>query len=290
MSVPGGGNHAGGAATSRDGSIGKVSDRAQRDAFDQSAAVYHSSRPAYPTALFDDLLSISRLAASAHVLEIGAGPGTATVDMAQLGFRIDALELGPDLAEQARINLAAFPAVSIITSSFEKWDPAATEPYDLVYAANAWQWLDPEVRWAKAASVLHPSGYLAIFGAKHAFPEGFDPFFTDIQAVYNEIGAGVGSWPPPPPQLTNAALMNEAVDSGHFRIVDRRLHVWPVTYDADSYLRLLDTFANHIVMEPSKRAHLYAEIRRRLAQRPDGQLTRHWVSQLAVLQHVPHTH
>ncbi len=98
---------------------------------------------------------------------------------------------------------------------------------------------------------------MAIFGAKHAFPEGFDPFFTDIQTVYDEIGAGVGSWPPPPPQLTNTALMNEAVDSGHFRIVDRRLHVWPVTYDADGYIRLLDTFANHIVMEPSKRAHLY---------------------------------
>ena len=112
-----GGYQAGGAATSPNGSIGKMSDRAQRDAFDQSAAVYHSSRPAYPTALFDDLLSISRLTAPAHVLEIGAGPGTATVDMAQLGFRIDALELGPDLAEQARINLAAFPAVRSSTAA-----------------------------------------------------------------------------------------------------------------------------------------------------------------------------
>lgn len=95
--------------------------------------------------------------------------------------------------------------------------------------------------------------------------EGFDSFLTDIQPVYTEIGAGVGTWPPPPPQLTSTALMDEAVDSGNFRIVDRRLHVWPVTYDTDSCLRLLDTFANHIVMEPSKRAHLYAEVRRRLA-------------------------
>jgi hypothetical protein len=62
-----------------------------------------------------------------------------------------------------------------------------------------------------------------------------------------------------------------------------------VRYDADSYLRLLDTFSNHIVMEPAKRARLDAEVRSRLAQRPDGQLTRHWVSQLALLQLLPPT-
>ena len=46
---------------------------------------------------------------------------------------------------------------------------------------------------------------------------------------------------------------------------------WETTYDADGYLALLDTFSGHIAMEDAKRAHLYAEIRRRLgraARRP----------------------
>jgi hypothetical protein len=48
------------------------------------------------------------------------------------------------------------------------------------------------------------------------------------------------------------------------------------------YLRLLDTFSGHIAMAAPKRARLYGEIRRRLAERPDGLLRRHWGSVLQV--------
>lgn len=269
------------------GSIAKMPDRSQRDAFNQSAPIYHSARPSYPAALFDRVVATSALTPPGHLLEIGAGPGTATVDVAARGFRITALELGPALAEQARINLAAFAGVSVITSGFEEWQPPSAQPYDLVYAANSWHWLDPVSRWDKAASLLGPTGFLAIFGASHAFPEGFDPFFTAIQVVYDELGEGRGDWPPPPPRLTTTALTEEGDASGHFRVVDRHMFVWSVRYDADRYLRLLSTFSNHIVMEPSKRTRLDDEVRRQLAQRPDGQLTRHWVSQLALFQRIP---
>jgi SAM-dependent methyltransferase len=62
---------------------------------------------------------------------------------------------------------------------------------------------------------------------------------------------------------------------------------WETTYDATGYLALLDTFSGHIAMEPSKRARLYSEIRRRLAQRPDGRLRRHWEAVLHVAQRLP---
>jgi hypothetical protein len=57
---------------------------------------------------------------------------------------------------------------------------------------------------------------------------------------------------------------------------------WEVRYDAAGYLRLLDTFSGHIAMAPWQRDRLYGEIRRRLAQRPDGRLRRHWGSLLHV--------
>ena len=53
--------------------------------------------------------------------------------------------------------------------------------------------------------------------------------------------------------------------SGLFVVSEVRHFDWSVSYDADSYLALLDTFSGHIAMEPAKREHLYAEIRRRLA-------------------------
>ncbi len=256
----------------------------QRDAFDESAAVYQSARPAYPGELFDELIALTKITPAAELLEIGAGPGTATVDLARRGFKITAVEPGERLADQARRNLAAQPAVTVITSGFEPWQPPAGAAYDLVYAANSWQWLDQQLRWTKAARLLAPGGHLAIFGAHHAFPDGFDPFFTEIHQVYAELGEAVGDWPPPTPRLVNGELVDEGIASGHFRRVARRMYVWPVRYTVDSYLALLDTFANHIVMEPAKRQHLYAEVRRLLARRPDGTVTRHWLSQLAVLQ------
>ena len=57
---------------------------------------------------------------------------------------------------------------------------------------------------------------------------------------------------------------------------------WEVVYDADSYLRLLDTFSGHIAMEAWQRERLYGEIRRRLSQRLDGRLRRHWGAVLHV--------
>jgi hypothetical protein len=55
-----------------------------------------------------------------------------------------------------------------------------------------------------------------------------------------------------------------------------------LSHDADSYLALLDTFSGHIAMQPWQRERLYAEIRRRLAQGPDGQPHRHWGAVLHV--------
>ena len=44
----------------------------------------------------------------------------------------------------------------------------------------------------------------------------------------------------------------------------------------------LNTFSGHIAMDPSKRERLDAEIRRYLAERPDGLLHRHWGAVLHV--------
>jgi SAM-dependent methyltransferase len=253
-----------------------------RRTFDAAASVYQSARPDYPDGLYSDLLAITGVRPPARLLEVGCGSGKATMPLARRGFRITAVELGENLSAEARRNLAAFPAVSVETAPFETWRPDAPHTFELVYAATAWHWVDPRVRYAKAAEMLAPGGHLAIWGAGHGFPEGFDPFFTEIQEVYAEIGENYeGDWPPPPPEAKPADSA-EFDSSGYFQAVGVRRYVWARRYSADTYIALLDTFSGHIAMEPAKREHLYAEIRRRLAGRPDGQLTRHWAAVLTV--------
>jgi SAM-dependent methyltransferase len=258
-------------------------DRRLRATFDRAAAEYQRARPEYPDALYADLRTLTGVAPPAHLLEVGCGPGKATLPLARMGFRITAVELGDALAAEARRNLAAFPGVSVTTSSFEDWEPPPDVLFDLVYAATAWKWVDPEVAYAKAAALLPSGGHLAVWAADHAFPPGFDPFFTEIQKVYDAIGEGDGApWPPPPPEEQPDPAAAAFASSGHFEVVGTRRHVWAMRYTAEDYIALLDTFSGHLAMEPSRREHLYQEVLRRLAVRADGRLTRHWLAVLTV--------
>jgi SAM-dependent methyltransferase len=257
-----------------------LSSIARRSTFDSVAASYDVARPDYPPQLFDDLITLAGLTADARILEIGCATGKASRTLLERGYSITCVELGPQLAEEARRMLARYP-IEIDVAAFEDWQPRAA-PFDLVFAASAWHWVDPDARYEKAHDVLRPGGHLAFWGAEHAFPEGYDPFFSEIQDVYDEIGEGIeGEWPPLPPDLV-ADDSAEIEASGLFVDVQVRRYVWDRTYSAERYLALLDTFSGHIAMEAAKRDRLYREIRERIAARPDRQLRRHWSALLHV--------
>lgn len=260
------------------GRLDRVTDDADRQrlasTFDQAAALYQRARPEYPDELYDHLIEVARLTPDAKLLEIGCATGKATLPLARRGYPIIGIEPGRALASRARGVLANFD-VEVIESRFEDWDDTDSR-YSLVYAATAWHWLDPNVRYQKAARILQPDGFLAIWGAGHVIPYDGDSFFEEIQEVYDEIGE---SLPPDSPLPRPQELEDDSADiedSGLFDVVDVRQYDWETTYDADGYIDLLNTFSGHIAMENWQRDRLYGEIRQRLAQRPNGQLRRHW--------------
>lgn len=61
----------------------------------------------------------------------------------------------------------------------------------MVFAATSWHWVDPTVRYRKAADVLKVDGYLALWGAAHVIPYDGDPFFEELQEIYDEIGESI---------------------------------------------------------------------------------------------------
>jgi len=252
-------------------------DREQlRTTFDSAADLYQHARPEYPEALFDALVDTAGLKAGDRLLEVGCATGKATIPLAHRGFRITCIEIGPDLAAAARRNLTDFPQTTVTDGAFETWRPPPGEQFDLVFAATAWHWIDPEVRYQRAWELLRPGGHLAFWSASHVIPEGGDLFFAELQPIYDEIGEGLpDAWIPiRPGQLPDSRDEIEA--SGCFDVVAVRPFDWEISYNADEYLQLLDTFSGHIAMKAWQRDRLYGEIRRRLAQRPDGRLRRHW--------------
>jgi SAM-dependent methyltransferase len=253
-----------------------------RATFNDAAELYERARPVYPAELYEALLQLSGLRPTDHLLEIGCATGKATRPLAARGFRLTCLELGRQLVVAARRNLAEFPNVDVVRADFETWEPPERAAFDLVFAATAWHWLDPSTRVNRAWSRLRPGGHLAHWSATHVFPDGGDPFFREIQDVYEAIGEGLppdAPWPAPG-ELPDDRAELEA--SGLFDDVVVRHFDWEVVYDADGYLELLDTFSGHIAMEPWQRDRLYGEIRRRLDPRPEPRLRRHWGAVLHV--------
>jgi SAM-dependent methyltransferase len=246
-----------------------------RQTFDQAAESYQRVRPDYPAELLDDLIASTGLAPGDRLLEVGCATGKATLPLARRGFRIVCIELGAQLAAAARRNLAGLDA-EVTEGRFEDWQPTPGEQFDLVFAATAWHWIDPAVRYQAAWRALRSGGHLAFWGATHVFPEGGDPFFHEIQDVYDEINEGLPpgfTWPRPGEQEEHTA---EIEASGLFEVTRVRHFDWEQVYDAEGYIELLDTFSGHMAMEDWQRERLYTEIRRRLGKRPHGTLRRHW--------------
>ena len=250
-----------------------------RETFDQAAEIYDRVRPDYPETLFDDLVELAGLVPGDRLLEVGCATGKATLPLARRGFPITCVELGPELATAARLNLTGFP-VQVVQGRFEDWAP--DRPVRLVFAATAWYWIDPAVRYERAWQALQPGGHLAVWEQAHVFPEGGDPFFREIQDVYEEIGEGhpPGAVWPRPGELADDRAGIEA--SGLFEVIAVRQYDWERVYDAEEYIGLLSTFSGHLSMADWQRDRLFGEIRRRVGQRADRSVRRHWGTVLHV--------
>ena len=250
--------------------------------FDRAAELYHDARPAYPERLFERLMQVAALGPGDRVLEIGSGPGTATLPLARRGLRITALEPGPALAAHARANLRGYP-VDVVGTRLEDWDGPA-ERFAAVVAATAWHWVDPRRRYQLAARALRPGGHLGIWAAQHVFPVDGDPFFSQLQEVYDAIGEGVTDGTPQPAPGELPELTDEIAASGQFEVVTVDHLTWTVDYTAEAYIALLRTFSGHITLPPADRERLFSEIRRRVARRPSGTVRRGWGTVLHIAE------
>ena len=262
-----------------------MGDEAERErlrrTFDEAADAYQAARPEYPAALYEDLLAVTALPPGDRILEIGCATGKATLPLARRGFAMTCIELGADLARAARANLAGYD-VSVIEGAFESWRAPEGVRFGLVFAATAWHWIDPAVRYQRAWSALRPGGHLALWEAAHVFPDDGDAIFDDLQKVYDEIGQSKpgGAVQTRPGELPTRVDDIEA--SGRFDVVQVRQFDWEIRYTADQYIALISTFSGHIAMADWQRQRLYSVIRETLADRPDGQLRRHWGAVLRV--------
>jgi SAM-dependent methyltransferase len=211
----------------------------RKDSFDEVAEDYNRWRGGYPGEVIEDILSSGHVEASSRVLEIGCGTGQLSVPLADHGVELVAVEFGPNLAALAQRNLARFPRARVETSSFEEF-PLPAEPFDAVVVANAFHWLDPEVRLSKSAGALKPGGYLTIAHAHHV-RGGTPGFFEETQRYYRKWGLSDDPFFQPPEASDAPVMYPELDDRLEFGPVDRHRFEIPRRHTAESYVGWLKT-------------------------------------------------
>jgi SAM-dependent methyltransferase len=227
-------------------------DERRRTSFDARAVQYDAVRPTYPETLIDDLVALSAIPPGGLVLDVGAGTGKATLPLARRGYEVIAIEPSANMAAVLRANLDG-ARVTMEQTTFEHYQPVRA--IDVLLSAQAFHWVDPRVRYAKAAAVLRPGGAIALLRNDMA---DLDP---DLHA---ELDRAYAEHLPQSRHRDAAAVRAEItaeIDaSGRFGPVEVRTAAWTATYSTADYIRLLETYSDHATLESSRKARLHEAI------------------------------
>jgi SAM-dependent methyltransferase len=242
----------------------------QRLAFGRVAELYDRARPSYPAAAIDALLEYGALAPGARIVEVGAGTGKATELLAGRGLDVLAIEPSAEMAALARVKLDRSPGVTLIETAFEDWVPA--EPFAAVVSVQAWHWVDPEVRYARAHAALTPGGMLA---AVWSFPDWDRCDARDaLRRVYRDVAPLVPDFPMHPdsePTRLAGDWEGEIAAAHDFGAAEVREFPWSEDYTSQGYAALLQTHQDHILLGEGARVGLLAAIAQCIEER-GGQL------------------
>ena len=230
-----------------------------RQAFGESPASYHRARPEYPQWVYATLASECGLRRNAAVFEIGAGTGTATRRLLDLGADpLTAVEPDQRLADFLRTNNPD-KALNVVVALFED---ASLEhaAFDLGVSATAFHWLDEGTALAKIAGLLRPGGWWAavwnVFG-DDSQPDPFHEATKDVVGAPANPSAGERGIPF---ALDSEARLTALKRTGEFDVAESRTGRWPLVLDADQTVALYATYSN-VTARPD-RADVLAEIGR----------------------------
>ena len=214
-----------------------------RLSFGNVAETYHRVRPPYSQELLDRAQTELELGADAHVLDLAAGTGRLTRELARRFAHVIAVEPSDEmraLISGGDVRAGAAEAI-----------PAEDASVDAVFVGEAFHWFDAAAAIAEIARVLRLRGGLAI--------------------------VSVHWWETEPP-LPNAAL--EILSGPYRRFSAQRKPPWngsfdvgpfePLRYerceeaivlDPDCLLQLYSTTSSLAALPPDERTELFARVR-----------------------------
>lgn len=126
--------------------------------FARAPAAYERGRPGYPEEAVSYLLHVLRIQRRTPVLDLAAGTGKLTRQLAAAGADVTAVE---PVAEMRAVLAAALPEVRVAAGAAEAL-PLADQSVDAVTVGQAFHWFRGEEALGEIHRVLRPRGRLGL--------------------------------------------------------------------------------------------------------------------------------
>ena len=200
-----------------------MSDKRLALSFGRVAELYDRVRPDYSQASLDRAQEVLELDADAVVIDLAAGTGRLTHELAKRFARVIAVE--PDDAMRALI------ADGVVVAGTAESIPLPDASADAVFVGEAFHWFHAPAAVAEIARVLRPRGGLALIGNQW--------WHTD----------------PPLPDRALELLEVPFVRSGRADTVE----TWPEAFRGSPFEPLRDeTFPSEVVVDANRLLDMYA--------------------------------
>ena len=211
------------------------------------AEIYDEIRPSYPEELIQDVISKTNLDLKNALLDIGAGTGKATIQFAEKGFSVHAIEIGEDMAEILKEKCVDYPNVSVNVVSFEEWNCPKNLLFDMIYSAQSFHWLDLNVKYKKCHELLKNEGHLVLFW----YSPCIDKFSKtieieeEIEKIVEKYTFNYSSNTGKPERRAHDGVSNEDLRkaeieaSGLFKLIEKVEYIQEIRNTAKQYLKVM---------------------------------------------------
>jgi SAM-dependent methyltransferase len=155
------------------------------------ADTYHQVRPRYPQEIINRVVELTQIQPPAQILELGTGPGIATLPFAQLDFFLLGLEPNPEAADLAQKICVEYPRVTIQNTTFEEWE-IEPERFEAILAATSWHWIASEISYPKAHIALKDQGWLILLW--NTPPQISDEIYRQLDEIYQRLTPSIPAY------------------------------------------------------------------------------------------------
>jgi SAM-dependent methyltransferase len=209
--------------------------------FGSVAETYHRARPGYSQALLDRAQRELELPSSARVLDLAAGTGRLTHELARRFARVVAVE--PDERMRAEHGAAVAGSAEAI--------PLEDASVDAVFVGEAFHWFDAHAAIGEIARVLRPRGGLAVFWTHwwETEPPLPDAALELLAVPYQRT---LRERKPP---------WDEAFADSPFEPLQQERAEDALVVDVDALVELYSTTSSLAALQDDERAALFAQVR-----------------------------